>query len=131
MFLGIASNAADVCYKDGQVSCEELVGQLGASCDSGICFQVILFGEPRWFCVNSEDEINRVMVNVADHTDVGVDSFTPGESLYCRREKACKEQCDPPAEGEGPRPCESGSGNWAYSNPYAHTYATGNYCNTY
>jgi hypothetical protein len=129
--FSIVAYAADVCYEDDQVSCEELVGQLGASCDSSNCFLVVLFGEPQWFCANAEEEISQVMVNVANHTSVGLDSLATGESLYCKRERSCKEQCDPPAEGEGPRPCESASGDWAYSYPYAHTYAVGNYCDVY
>ncbi len=121
---------AQTCYEDGTASCEELTGEFGHDCSSVACDPVYnpitgsLWG---YRCPPGEKNQNlRGPINVAVHTDFGLDSFSGGATVNCVTEQDCKNACGFPAPNETLF-CE-GEGEWTDSYPYSHTTASGNSC---
>ena len=121
--------SASTCYEDGEATCEELAGLVGVDCSSFECFKVQTLG---WFCSETETNILSTTVNVAVHVDLGQESFSTGATVNCRKDRRCKGYCGYPGEGEVLY-CESGTADLVIDpeGSFAHTYATGNYCDPY
>jgi len=121
---------AQTCYENYYVTCEELTGLSGQACDYTDCQPMympitnLLLG---YFCDPSAK--NRDVsqdVDVAAHVSYGLGSTSTGATVKCVKEQDCKAGCGFPGEGETLH-CQ-GDGDWAESQPFTHTYASGTAC---